>query len=266
MVARNVVRVLVLFAVVFLGLLTAPSRSPVPVGTGAVAATYGLSPLDMPTDPAAPPPPPCGERSPVALNPTAGPAGTQVTATGCGWTPGSQITVSWENQQTLATTTVDVGGGFTVSFTVPATAPPGDHQVLFTQSCTGCVSRLETALFNVTAPAATATPTPTPTNTPVPPPPSPCDPNVPVMLNPSVGPKGTFVTATGCGWTPGSQVTVSWNNEEPLTTTTVNPDGTFTASFTVPEDADEGLHQEIFSQSCTGGCLSRFATATFTVT
>jgi hypothetical protein len=149
-VARYLLRVSTLVVLLGLWLLMVPLRSPLLVGSGS----------------AAPPPPPCGERSPVALNPTAGPAGSQVTATGCGWTPGSQITVTWDNPQTtLATTTVDTGGGFTVSFTVPADAPPGNHQVLFTQSCAGCVSRQETALFKVTGGTATATPTPTPTNT-----------------------------------------------------------------------------------------------------
>src|SRR5205085_6991489 len=58
MVARIAVRLFVLLAVVFFGLLTVPSHRPVSVIAEAV--------------PAAPPPPPCGERSPVALNPTAG--------------------------------------------------------------------------------------------------------------------------------------------------------------------------------------------------
>jgi hypothetical protein len=90
---------------------------------------------------------------------------------------------------------------------------------------------------------------------------------VPVTLQPSFGPDGTFVTATGCGWTPGSQINVSWDNEELLATTTVAPDGTFSVTFTVPsEDTDEGPHQVFFAQSCMGGCPSRFATATFTVT
>jgi hypothetical protein len=71
---------------------------------------------------------------------------------------------------------------------------------------------------------------------------------------------------SSCGWAPGSLVTVSWDNEALLATTTVNPDGTLTVFFTVPSDAEEGPHQVFFSQSCMGGCLSRFATATFTVT
>jgi hypothetical protein len=89
---------------------------------------------------------------------------------------------------------------------------------------------------------------------------------MPVTLNPSFGPEGTFMTATGCGWTPGSQVTVSWDNEDFLTSTTVNPDGTFTAFFTVPEDEEEGPHQVVFTQFCAGVCMTRFASATFTVT
>jgi hypothetical protein len=200
----------------------------------------------------------------VALNPTAGPQGTEVTASGCGWTPGTQITVTWDNpQQTLATTVVDQGGGFIVSFLVPANAPPGDHQVLFTQSCPGCVMRQETALFRVT----TSPPPPPPPPPPGPPPPPACNPSMPVTLTPSFGPPATFVTAQGCGWTPGSQVFGFWNNEEPVTQAVVNPDGTFTSFFLVPDDdSDEGLHEVVFIQSCGMGCVSRFAMAPFIVT
>jgi probable HAF family extracellular repeat protein len=94
---------------------------------------------------------PCGEGVPVTLNPTSGPAGTMVTATGCGWAPGAQISVAWENQQHLIDTTVDGSGGFTVSFSVPANATQGAHQVFFSQSCTGgCDSRIQIATFTVT--------------------------------------------------------------------------------------------------------------------
>jgi hypothetical protein len=88
---------------------------------------------------------------------------------------------------------------------------------------------------------------------------------MPVTLTPTFGPDGTLVTATGCGFTPGSQVMVSWDNEEPLAFTTVNPDGTFTVSFTVPTDAEQGPYQLVFVQSCSGSCMPPVATSTFTV-
>jgi hypothetical protein len=259
MVARIVVRIYVLLAVVFFGLLTVPSHRPVPAGAA--------------VPPQAPPPPPCGERAPVALNPPVGPAGTVVTATGCGWAPGSQITVSWDNPPTtLTTATADSGGGFTVSFTVPATTPPGDHQILFTQSCGGCVPRLETALFTVTAGPVPATPTPTPTPTPPPgppppPPPPPCDPSVAVTLSPSFGPEGTLVTAQGCGWTPGAWISVWWENEEQVAISMVDQSDHFSVTFSVPDD-DEGRHPVSVFQApvCPPTCTWRLATATFTVT
>jgi hypothetical protein len=98
------------------------------------------------------PPVPCGQGVPVALNPSSGSAGTIVTATGCGWAPGAQISVSWDNQQSLNPTRVDQSGGFTVSFPVPANVPMGPHQVFFSQSCVGCLSRFQTATFTVTTP------------------------------------------------------------------------------------------------------------------
>jgi Peptidase_C39 like family/Bacterial Ig-like domain len=86
-----------------------------------------------------------------------------------------------------------------------------------------------------------------------------------VTLNPTSGPAGTLVTATGCGWTPGAPISVSWENQQPLPDTTVDPSGAFTVHFSVPSGATQGNHQVFFSQSCTGGCLSRFQIATFTV-
>src|SRR5205807_9164600 len=128
-------------------------------------------------------------------------------------------------------------------------------------------SRPGTGLFTVprSPPPPTPTNKPLPTPTPGPTPPA-CNTSMPVTLSLSFGPHGTFVTAQGCGWTPGSQVVVSWDNAEPLTSTTVHPDGTFTVSFAVPEHADKGPHQMVFSQSCGGGCVSRGATPQFTVT
>jgi hypothetical protein len=68
----------------------------------------------------------------VTLDPTSGPPGTQVTATGSGWTPGREITVRWDDTD-LTTTTVDSSGGFTVSFSVPENASLGEPSIFTRQ-------------------------------------------------------------------------------------------------------------------------------------
>jgi hypothetical protein len=59
------------------------------------------------------------------------------------------------------------------------------------------------------------------------------------------GPPGTEVTATGSGWEAGHEVNVQWNATR-LTSATVDDNGDFTVSFTVPEDAAEGQHTVYF--------------------
>src|SRR2546425_12251769 len=58
----------------------------------------------------------------VTLNPTSGPPGTSVTATGSNWIAGHQIQVELESGTVLATTTVQNNGTFTVTFTIPTNA------------------------------------------------------------------------------------------------------------------------------------------------
>ena len=72
--------------------------------------------------------------SSATISPTAGPRGTQVTATGSGWTPGDEIQAIWGS-----TSGPDVGspvevngdGDFTLTFDVPSGAILGSYQVFF---------------------------------------------------------------------------------------------------------------------------------------
>jgi hypothetical protein len=62
--------------------------------------------------------------------PHASVAGTEVTATGSGWSAGHEVNVQWGGTE-LAATTVDSSGGFTVSFMVPEDAAEGQHTIYF---------------------------------------------------------------------------------------------------------------------------------------
>jgi hypothetical protein len=60
-----------------------------------------------------------------------------------------------------------------------------------------------------------------------------------VILDPTEGPPDTEVTATGSGWSAGHEVSVQWEDGTELTATTVDDNGDFTVSFTVPANATE---------------------------
>jgi uncharacterized repeat protein (TIGR01451 family) len=63
-----------------------------------------------------------------------------------------------------------------------------------------------------------------------------------ITLDPIEGPPSTEVTATGSGWPAGHEVSVQWEDGRELATPTVDGNGDFTVSFTVPDDAAEGEH------------------------
>src|SRR2546425_1142381 len=87
--------------------------------------------------------------STISLDPTSGPAGTTVTITGSLFLPGSVVTISYDGTAvatTPATITTDLSGGFSATFTVPASTA-GSHTV----SAKDAASNSASAQFNVTA-------------------------------------------------------------------------------------------------------------------
>lgn len=82
-----------------------------------------------------------------------------------------------------------------------------------------------------------------------------------VTLNPPQGPAGTQVTGTGGNWSSGDSILVQWEDGTILATTTVQGDGTFTVSFTIPSDAPQGGHTIYFTDQTAG----YFIPTTFTV-
>lgn len=119
------------------------------------ATGLGSAPLPPPALPAGQPPLPT-----LTLEPTAGPAGRQVTATGEGYAKcqapvdnSSQIageaSLFWDGVDHLATVGLDEGSGFSADFTVPESASPGDHKVV--SRCTSAERDATSAGFTVTA-------------------------------------------------------------------------------------------------------------------
>jgi hypothetical protein len=87
-----------------------------------------------------------------------------------------------------------------------------------------------------------------------------------VTLDPTEGAPGTEVTATGSAWSAGHQVSVQWDDGTELTTTTVDDNGGFTVTSTVPDGAADGQHTVYFVDAPPEGGSGYFIPATFTVT
>src|SRR2546428_9009840 len=97
--------------------------------------------------------------STISLDPTSGSVGTTVTVTGSLFFPSSDVTVSYDGTAVAtnpSTITTDLTGGFSATFTVPASAA-GSHTV----SANDAVSDSASAQFTVTS---TATPPSAPQN------------------------------------------------------------------------------------------------------
>jgi len=77
--------------------------------------------------------PASANESAPTLSPAQGPVGTRVTAAASDWIGCTSMSVSgWGS--TLATTTINSSGAFSLSFTIPASAP-GDQQLQFSPTC-----------------------------------------------------------------------------------------------------------------------------------
>src|SRR5438128_782603 len=73
-------------------------------------------------------PGPVAASSTLVLTPNSGPIGTSVTASGSGFTAGQTIRIRFDGQlgPTVATTTANSSGAYSVTFAVPAQGYSGD--------------------------------------------------------------------------------------------------------------------------------------------
>jgi hypothetical protein len=184
----------------------------------------------------------------ITLDPIEGAPGTEVMARGSGWPAGHEVSVQWEDGTELATPTVDESGNFVASFIVPDAAE-GEYTIDFVSFPLEGEAYVVSASFTVTAASETPTPEVQPT----------------ITLDRTEGPPGTEVTATGSKWSAGLDVSVQWENGAELTTTTVDDNGNFTVSFSVPNDAAEGEYAIDFV-SFPPDDEAHFISALFTVT
>jgi uncharacterized repeat protein (TIGR01451 family) len=66
----------------------------------------------------------------ISINPTQGPPGTNVTVTGTGWQPGWTVPIGTDLSPTpLVTAIADSSGTFSISITIPSSAPAGQLRI-----------------------------------------------------------------------------------------------------------------------------------------
>ena len=136
----------------------------------------------------------------VTLSPAQGPPGTEVTATGSGWTPGDTIQAVWntDNGNNVGSpAVVNSGGAFTLTFAVPSGTAQVSYQVAFVDKTHPYVAG---ANFTVTQSSPPAAPS-----------------NVKVL---PYGPLGFYIT-----WTSNSTDQTGFQVENGVTTQNVTTAG-----------------------------------------
>ena len=156
------------------------------------------------------------------LQPTCGSVGTSVQATGAGWTPGSNVTITFDPQGTPPSVVTVPGnaigpnGNFSVVLTVPSRANRASaYQVQATQrppSAAGVVVTV-TAAFYIPCPG--------------------------LSLNPTCGSPGDAIAVHGQGFRLDDQVQITFTppaGGRPIATPIPQGDSTFDVSIAVPQD------------------------------
>lgn len=197
--------------------------------------------------------------APVA--PVAAQAGATITASPTDPKPGDGITVAGttdcasvaytvtltytnpagDDATATATGTTDASGEFTQAITVPETTVAGEPaNVTASVECSGGAQTTEPTALDVQAHEGTWT------------------------VDPNIGPAGTEVSFTGANcW--GDDIVIGFGDGDEfpfeVTDVTLNDDRTFTATFTIPDEAGPGEYA--FFASCPG---TDYPLAPFTVT
>ena len=168
----------------------------------------------------------------MSANPTSGPIGTQVTLTGNGFAPSASVSITFGTTKLSTSCNSTSAGGLSCTFTVPRSLT-GSQTVTATDSYGNTAS----SSFTVTAPT--------------------------LSLNPSTGPIGTSVTATGNGYPASASVTIAFNGAAQPTspsTCVIGISGALNCSFNVPS-SPAGAQRVVATDSS-----GNTANATFTVT
>lgn len=144
--------------------------------------------------------------SAISLSPTSGYANSTVTVSGSGFKANNALTITFDNES-MPSISTNATGGFTTTITVPVRTS-GTYEVKVSDG-----SNIATANFDIGTGAT---------------------------ISPTTGNVGAPVTINGVGFVAGSTVTVTYDGKQ-VTTTTVNTNGTFLATFNAPASL-KGAH------------------------
>jgi YVTN family beta-propeller protein len=176
----------------------------------------------------------------ISLSPIQGPAGTAVTVSGSGFTPGGTITFTYDGSPittTPGTVLANSTGNIPAGVTFLSTGTAGSKNVIATDTASSQLSN--TATFTVTVPT--------------------------ISLSPIQGPVGTTVTISGSGFTPGGTITFTYDGS-PLTTSPstvlANSTGNIPAGVTFLSTGTAGSKNVIATDSASSQLSN---TATFTI-
>jgi thermitase len=156
----------------------------------------------------------------ISISPSSGSPGTEVMVNGTKATANGTVSVYWDDMF-IGNTTADNFGDFEYLLKVPLDASVGVHQIVAEDVATG---RTASAYFRV----------------------------IHIALNPSRGPIGTKVTVEGFGFTPKSEVKVTFNDIL-LGYAVTNEFGNFTFVFNTPVSTAE---TQLVKAYDLGGCAS----------
>jgi hypothetical protein len=165
----------------------------------------------------------------ISINPKSGPADTEITITGGGFTPSKPVTVTFKGTTvttTPATVTSDTSGNFTATIKAPKYAA-GVYTISVTQG-----SLTSNASFTQTSTAG---------------------------LSATSGAVGSTITASGSGYASGAKITLKYDGND-LTSATADNNGSFSATFKVPA-GPAGQHKIIITDNINPATLNFTATA-----
>ena len=163
----------------------------------------------------------------MTISPTSGPVGTTVAITGQGFLASSPITLTYDgiNITPISSLTSGVDGSVSNGFKVPASGS-GNHVVTASDG-TNTISNNFTSLSAA-------------------------------VVDPTSGPVGTTITASGTGFKASANITITYNSIQ-AGTTKANGLGNFTTTFAIPA-ASTGAHSMVISDQ------TNTQTFSFTVT
>jgi hypothetical protein len=182
---------------------TSTTPAPADAGTPSPTATTGTATSATST----PTPGPS-----LALSSSSGAPGSSVTANGAGFRPGETVDVSF-NGQPVGQPTVNTGGTFSLSFSVPNVAP-GDYGVLAKGQASGSTA---TSSFTVNLGAGS------------------------LSFTPAQAAPGASLTVAATGFQPGESVQLTFNGAN-LGTATADTSGAANFTFAVPSNVAAGQY------------------------